>query len=388
MANLISLFEGGSMQNLDDQLINKYENLLLKAQKYKMPEREMTIFDTALKNHHENPITELLAFFLDPNEKHGLGSSFYNGFIEAIKYHEKYSEFEFGEILRVVTQQSTDKGNRIDLWFETDTALVIVEVKVHHIQNNPFKDYVSWGNKTLAVINKAQPDSQEQKHLVTVILSPLGECSQDCWVGTSYSELTAETKQALGIQIIQNPLNKWGIFARDFLLHLDSFNDLLETNMESLKFVVDNMQKIQELVQLRENVYKEIIDHINNSFQIALGDEYEAGFRWHTWNGTPALRFVGNNWKYWTETVLNLHINNSPMSCSITIYIDNHTDEIIKKVKQALSRGPYSQTESWYEKNNKFWAMRWELNQFDLNEVTKQMVFLHKILNRVELERQ
>ena len=32
--------------------------------------------------------------------------------------------------------------------------------------------------------------------------------------------------------------------------------------------------------------------------------------------------------------------------------------------------------------------MRWELNQFDLNEVTKQMVFLHKILNRVELERQ
>lgn len=140
------------MQDLDDQLINKYENLLLKAQKYKMPEREMTIFDTALKNHHENPITELLAFFLDPNEKHGLGSSFYNGFIEAIKYHEKYSEFEFGEILKVVTQHSTDKGNRIDLWFETDTALVIVEVKVHHIQNNPFNDYVSWGNKTLAVI--------------------------------------------------------------------------------------------------------------------------------------------------------------------------------------------------------------------------------------------
>ena len=60
------------MQEIEDQLIQKYENLLLQAQQYKKPEREMTIFDTALKNHHENPITELLSFFLDPNEKHQL----------------------------------------------------------------------------------------------------------------------------------------------------------------------------------------------------------------------------------------------------------------------------------------------------------------------------
>lgn len=374
------------MQALDEQLIQKYENLLLKAQQYKMPEREMTIFDTALKNHHENPITELLAFFLDPNEKHGLDSSFYDGFIGAIKYHEQYSEFEFGQILRVITQQSTDKGNRIDLWFETDTALVIVEVKVYHIQNNPFKDYMNWGRKKIAEINKANAGSEIKKQLVTVVFSPSGESSEEDWYGISYSEFTAECRQALGAQIIQNPLNKWGIFARDFLLHLNSFMDLLETNMESLKFVVDNMQKIQDLVVLRDNVYQEIINHINNELQTVLGEEYDPGVRWHTWDGTPALRFVGNNWNHWTETVLNLHINNYPMSCSITIYIDNHTDEIIKKVKQALSRGPYSQTEPWFEKNNRFWAMRWELKQFDLDEVTQQIVFLHKILNRVELE--
>lgn len=34
------------MQEIEDQLIQKYENLLLKAQQYKKPEREMTIFDT------------------------------------------------------------------------------------------------------------------------------------------------------------------------------------------------------------------------------------------------------------------------------------------------------------------------------------------------------
>ena len=38
----------------------------------------------------------------------------------------------------------------------------------------------------------------------------------------------------------------------------DSFNESLETDMESLKFVIDNMQKIQELVDLRENVSMDI----------------------------------------------------------------------------------------------------------------------------------
>ncbi len=34
------------MVELEEQLIQKYENILLKAQQYKTPEREMTIFDT------------------------------------------------------------------------------------------------------------------------------------------------------------------------------------------------------------------------------------------------------------------------------------------------------------------------------------------------------
>ena len=162
------------MVELEDQLIQKYENILLKAQQYKAPEREITIFDTALKSHHENPITELLAFFLDPNEKHSLNSGFYDGFIEAIKQHEKYSEFEFGEVLEVVTQQITDKGKFIDLWLETDTALIVVEVKVYHTQNNPFKEYLSWANKKLKDINKTKQETGIEKKLVPLVFSPNG----------------------------------------------------------------------------------------------------------------------------------------------------------------------------------------------------------------------
>jgi len=375
------------MSEIEDYLVQKYENILLKSQQYKMPEREMTIFDTALKNHHENPITELLAFFLDPNDKHNLGDSFYNGFIASIKASEKYQDFDFGGFLNLSTQQITDNGKFIDLWFETDTALVIVEVKVYHDQNNPFKDYVTWGKKKLKELNgKNKKDLSLQKELITIVFCPNGECYTDGWLGLSYRNLTTEVKNQLGAHILQNPLNKWGIFARDFLLHLDSFIDLLETNMESLKFVVDNMQKIQELVKLRDDVYQEIIDHINNKLQVALGEEYEPNVRRHTWDGTPALRFIGNNWKDWSDTVLNLHIGDHPLSCSVSLFIQHPTEEIEKKVKQYLAKGIYSQTQPWYEQKDQFWCMRWEIAQFDLDEVTKQIVFLHKILNRAELE--
>ena len=50
------------MQKLQDQDIQKYENLLLKAQKYKIPEREATFFDFALRKYHENPTTECSVF--------------------------------------------------------------------------------------------------------------------------------------------------------------------------------------------------------------------------------------------------------------------------------------------------------------------------------------
>jgi hypothetical protein len=126
----------------------------------------------------------------------------------------------------------------------------------------------------------------------------------------AYNDLTLEIRTALAHEFFKISINKWGIFARDFLLHLDSFVDLLETNMESINFVVQNMKKIQELVELRDSVYQEIIDYINNEIKNKLGEDFEPIVKWHTWaENHPAIRFSGSNWKdKWTDTTLNLHI--------------------------------------------------------------------------------
>lgn len=370
------------MQEIEDQLIQKYENLLLKAQQYKKPEREMTIFDTALNNHHENPITELLAFFLNPNGKHQLGDSFYQGFITALKQYEQYQDVEFGEFKQLSTQQVTDQGKFIDLWVETDKALIIVEVKVYHHQNNPFKEYEAWANKKIEYQNR----QDQEKRLISIVLCPNGKCTIANWLGLSYTQLTTSIKPHVSQYAFNQTLNKWAVFARDFLLHLDSFNHLLDIDMSRLNFVVDNMYKIQELIDLKQSVFQDIIRHINTQLQIALGENYQPEVKENTWNNNPAFLFTGQNWKDNSYSILYLRLNEKPMSCSVRMYVQNASIEIRKQIKVLLDESSYPFPISRDENNGKRWCLMWNYSEFDLDAVTDHIIFTHKILNRVELE--
>ncbi|OEY92980.1 hypothetical protein BJD20_06475 [Acinetobacter proteolyticus] len=370
------------MQEIEDQLIQKYENLLLKAQQYKKPEREMTIFDTALNNHHENPITELLAFFLNPNEKHQLGDSFYQGFMTALKQFEQYQDFEFGEFKQLSTQQVTDQGKFIDLWVETDNALIIVEVKVYHHQNNPFKEYEAWANKKIEYQNR----QDQEKRLISIVLCPNGKCSIANWLGLSYTQLTTSIRQHVSQYAFNQNLNKWAVFARDFLLHLESFNHLLDIDMSRLNFVVDNMYKIQELIDLKQSVFQDIIRHINMQLQIALGENYQPEVKERTWPNGPAFYFRGQNWKSASSSILYLRLNNKPMNCSVRMYVHKPTSELREQIKVLLDDSKYMLSGEWDEQNSKWWCLKWDFSEFDLDTVTDHIIFTHKILNRVELE--
>ena len=72
------------MQNQETDQLEIYKNLLLQAAKYHQPPREKTFFDTAIRKHYENPTTELLSFFLNPENEHGLGSVFFDGLTDAL----------------------------------------------------------------------------------------------------------------------------------------------------------------------------------------------------------------------------------------------------------------------------------------------------------------
>lgn len=370
------------MQEIEDQLIQRYKYLLLQAQQYKKPEREMTIFDTALKSHHENPITELLAFFLNPNNKHQLEDCFYQGLITALKQYEQYQDFDFGEFKQLSTQQVTTQGKFIDLWVETDNALIIIEVKVYHHQNNPFKEYEAWANKKI----DHQKRQDQEKRLISIVLCPNGKCTIANWLGLSYAQLTTSIRQHVSQYAFNQTLNKWAVFAREFLLHLESFNHLLDIDMGRLNFVIDNMYKIQELVNLKQSVFRDVIRHINTELQIALGDDYRPEVKEKNWRSGPAFYLSGLNWKDASSSILYLRLNDKPMSCSVRMYVHKPTSELRERIKELLDESKYLLTSEWDEQNGKWWCLKWDFSEFDLDTVTNQIIFTHKILNRVELE--
>ena len=265
---------------------------------------------------------------------------------------------------------------------ETDNALIIVEVKVYHHQNNPFKEYEAWANKKIEYQNR----QDQEKRLISIVLCPNGKCTITNWLGLSYTQLTTSIRQQVSQYAFNQTLNKWAIFARDFLLHLESFNHLLDIDMSRINFVVDNMYKIQELIDLKQSVFQEIIGHINKDLQIELGENYLPEVNEKTWRGGPAFYFRGKNWKDASSSILYLRLNDKPMSCSVRMYVHKPTSELREQIKVLLDDSKYMLSGEWDEQNGKWWCLKWDFSEFDLDTVTNHIIFTHKILNRVELE--
>lgn len=130
----------GSVANLES-----YKELIDKFKKLDIVTKELTLFDVGTRGHFENPTTELLSFFLEPMKEHSLENCFFNGLQDVIA--SKGFSKGLGALTSVETEVSTAKGNRIDLLLEADEALIIVECKIYHGQNNPFDDYLNYGKQ-------------------------------------------------------------------------------------------------------------------------------------------------------------------------------------------------------------------------------------------------
>ena len=188
-----------------------YKDLLLQATKYQKPPREKTFFDTAIRKHYENPTTELLSFFLHPQNEHGLGSVFFDGLTQAINSSGPQAKIDdYGIVKNVYTELATASGKRIDLLIETEKAVFLIESKINHCQNNPFDDYEQH-------ISRDFPKRNSFK----IIFCTDGETSVKGWLGLAFPVYIEHVQTYLSQSILKNPYNKWGLFAREFLMHLE-----------------------------------------------------------------------------------------------------------------------------------------------------------------------
>ena len=345
---------------LIENKLKYFEALLESAKKFKQQPREKTFFDTAIRNHYENPTTELLEFFLNPQESHELGDVFWKGFSDVIQAEiGRECEVSIGQIEYLERERVTHSGNRIDLMLETDSHLLLLEAKIYHHQNNPFHDYVKYANTR-----------SKGKEILGLILSISGKSEATNWFGISYQQLVNAVRPYLAEQMLSNPMNKWNIFAREFLLHLESYYKIQNLDMNRVQFIFDHYQQIQELQTLKINTMRDIVEKISQELNQKIED-YDSYNKFESWGG---IRFYNHAWNNLTNTTLHIREHKGETIFGVTTYILNLSEERQEEAFQTLNCHGDSRFRNWKIEKYKAGAERWLCIYWDAPEPTFESI--------------
>lgn len=101
------------------------------------PPRGPTLLEIAGVQHQELPASNILVFYLDPAQPHGLGGTVLAALLDVVGYSDAASIQQS----TVETEVVTKEGKRLDLVIDTPDVLICIENKIYHTPINPFKIY-------------------------------------------------------------------------------------------------------------------------------------------------------------------------------------------------------------------------------------------------------
>jgi len=309
--------------------LGTFEGLLVNAKGLKKPKAEKTVFSIGGRGHYENPVTDLLAFFIDPNEEHGFNTLVLESLLEAIGKSDLLPMLGEPPQREVVTQN----GNRIDLLLKSDDWILVVENKIRHFVSNPFDDYQ----------NFTDTNENRSKKKVYVLLSIVKEDAPDgYWISLTYANFLAVLKSKIGEALISSGYNKWHVILREFIINLE--NEIGDSPMHKkrISFVKDNYEEIQNLINIRD----EYLNSLNSNGIRALNEVSDGALcRRHNWGPEGiALRFYLEQWGGKTNVAWVLRPDGT---FDINIYVYDIANEDVELLNRHLDKDQYDK--AWVE---------------------------------------
>ena len=210
-------------------------------------EHSKSIFDVAGYPHYENVCSNILAFYLDPSNEHGLGNLFLTALMEL--FGEGNPDPDSILINREVT---TKNGGRLDLLIETETQMIGIENKIRHVLNNDLADY----SRSLEAW--AKPNQLE---VVKILLSIKKEKVSSGFKLIKYEQLWEKIREYMGKHITTSS-QKWLLYLADFMSTIDN---LMGDDMEFNKidqFFIENEDRIRSLISDRNKFLTKLHDRI------------------------------------------------------------------------------------------------------------------------------
>lgn len=237
---------------------------------------------------NENKTSEVLAYFLNPNENHGQGSLFLELFLESIDRQDIW-EIILSKSISVVCEKSTEEQRRIDILIKAGNNDFAVG-----IENKIYKNTQDQKNQ-LADYNK-QLQAWASENYLLIYLAPKGKEISEGSISKDKRTELARSKNFIPINYEDDiiPLvRSWHIncqavrvksFLQDFEQYFknqytgEKFMNEAETLVKhALK--TDNAEITLSLIQNSEAIYTALLEQLKQQMQsYALEKKY--GFSW------------------------------------------------------------------------------------------------------------
>ena len=232
---------------MDTQLsLDKLSEILRKSANIEIKSRVKTFFEVSGFPHYENVISNILAFFFDTKEEHGLKDLWLKSLLDC--YNKKAgTSFQPSEVEEIEREHSTDEQKRLDIIISLDDTVIAIENKIYATPNNPFNIYHR------EMLNYCD----NEKQIVEILLSLNKEENQHTKYNTTfynitYKDLIGLVKQNLGNYII-DANEKWLLFMKEILNNIENLGGTYNMNIEWQKFLKNNENSIQKFFENYQN---------------------------------------------------------------------------------------------------------------------------------------
>lgn len=289
-------------------------------------ERPRTFMEIAGYPHYENVSSNILAFFMDPAEPHGLGTLVLDALASAAGID--VSEGSISSNVSVDREVVTQAGNRIDLLITSDDYAVLIENKIYATVNNPFADYTSY-------LDLNHGDLVGHKVLLTVF--PTSEGRRWGFTNLTYIEFVEQIRSLLG-KYISNADTRYLTIFLDFLNTLENLRKGSRMDKEFVKFLAERSDDIWSLFNDLKSLRKEMREKVQELQSLVDADQYpsvetEGLWRWETVAMFDNLYYMI---RVAEDLLVGIDTHLSPHGWDIQIFARDKGDPL--KLKELLQR--------------------------------------------------
>jgi len=235
--------------------IEKLEKFLQENTIPKVKAHPKTFLGIAKQPHYENVLSNIYAFYFNPNEVHRLKDLFIKSFVELIniKLEKKFhfsDDFSISTEVTTILDKKTKKKGRIDLLFESENDAIIIENKVYHILINNLQNY--WD--TVKVSNKIG---------VVLSLTKIPNTGNSNFINITHLEFLNKVMDNAGSYLLKG-IDKYIIFLKDLFQNIKNLSNQMEA--KDLKFYYDHQEELNNIAKLKFAVR----DFLKNEVNLAI----------------------------------------------------------------------------------------------------------------------